>query len=157
MAEDETLRDYLKLVTLDLRRTKQKLREREAADQEPIAIIGMSCRYPGEIHTPEDLWRLVAEGRDAISGFPTDRGWDLAGLFDGDPDGEGHSSAREGGFVHDATEFDAGFFGVSPREALAMDPQQRLLLRAAGEAVGDAGLDPHSGRGPRPRGVAGRP
>ncbi|MHC3455995.1 type I polyketide synthase, partial [Streptomyces prasinus] len=149
MAEDETLRDYLKLVTLDLRRTKQKLREREAADQEPIAIIGMSCRYPGEIHTPEDLWRLVAEGRDAISGFPTDRGWDLARLFDGDSDGEGHSSAREGGFVHDATEFDAGFFGVSPREALAMDPQQRLLLRAAWEAFEDAGIDPQSVRGTR--------
>ncbi|QNP67846.1 type I polyketide synthase [Streptomyces genisteinicus] len=149
MAEEKTLRDYLKLVTLDLRRTKEKLRDREAADHEPIAIIGMSCRYPGDIRTPDDLWQLVSEGRDAISGFPTDRGWDLTRLFDGDPDGEGHSYAREGGFVHDATEFDADFFGVSPREALAMDPQQRLLLRAAWEAFEDAGIDPQSVRGTR--------
>ncbi|WP_229826900.1 type I polyketide synthase [Streptomyces parvus] len=149
MAEDETLRDYLKLVTIDLRRTKQKLRDREAADQEPIAIIGMSCRYPGDVHTPDDLWRLVAGEQDAISPFPQDRGWDLGRLFDGDPDTEGHSSARQGGFVHDATEFDAGFFGISPREALAMDPQQRLLLRAAWEAFEDAGIDPQSVRGTR--------
>ncbi|MFE5393176.1 type I polyketide synthase [Streptomyces sp. NPDC056568] len=149
MAEDETLRDYLKLVTIDLRRTKQKLRDREAADQEPIAIIGMSCRYPGDVHTPDDLWRLVAAEQDAISDFPEDRGWDLPRLFDGDPDGEGHSSARQGGFVHDATAFDADFFGVSPREALAMDPQQRLLLRAAWEVFEHAGIDPHSVRGTR--------
>src|SRR5258706_3986177 len=152
MANDEKLLEYLKRVTAELHQTRLRLQEVETEEQDPIAIVSMGCRYPGGVNDADDLWRLVAQGRDAISEFPTGRGWDVESLYDDDPDSAGTSYVREGGFVDDIADFDAALFGISPREALSMDPQQRLMLELAWETCERAGINPESLRG-QPVGV----
>ncbi|GAB2652005.1 type I polyketide synthase [Nocardia goodfellowii] len=147
MATEAELRKYLKKAARELHESQQRVRELDARLSEPIAIVGIGCRFPGGLRAPEELWQALAQGRDLMSDFPNDRGWDLDAFYDPDPDADFASEVRTGAFIADAGGFDAGFFGISPREARSMDPQHRLLLEVAWEAIERARIDPTSLRG----------